>query len=559
MKKLLFLVATLALTYINAQVKDEGTPISEALGIERAGVPTISLPKFDVEAEYRKATEDQTKTGMWVFARKFKFNLNFNNAGTWTTLPNGDRLWRLTFTSENAKTLNFGFENYQLAEGAKMYIHTPAGNYQGDFTAADNSSEKLLTSWIIKGNMATVEFYEPANKAGQSTFNITTVSHGFRTLNENAFRAVNDSGSCMYDANCPEGDGKEEQKRGTVILLSGTDINNGFCSGTLINNTSNNKVPLIITAFHCISTLNVNTTYNIAARFRHWSTATQCPGGGGAVANTNFYQFSSGATVRVKYSDADTGLLQLPANIPNTQDVCYVGWDRDPAVPTLTAGGAWGLHHPSGDVMKYSYETGTLVSTTVTIDNQFANVWRIPSWNFGRTEGGSSGSGLYRNSNGRLIGVLFGGSSFCADSPGNPNPGSAPNINDYYGRIHMAWAGGGTTSTRLSNWLDQTNTGVLTHGHLCNTFLSSKPFEVQAENFTIYPTASNGVFYIDSKVMYDEVSYEIYNISGQRLLTGAIENTQESIDLSAQAAGVYLLKITSPLGDFSKTYKLIRK
>jgi hypothetical protein len=59
--------------------------------------------------------------------------------------------------------------------------------------------------------------------------------------------------------------------------------------------------------------------------------------------------------------------------------------------------------------------------------------------------------------------------------------------------------------------------------------------------------------------MYDEVSYEIYNISGQRLLTGAIENTQESIDLSAQAAGVYLLKISSPLGDFSKTYKLIRK
>jgi len=77
MKKLLFLVATLALTYINAQVKDEGTPISEALGIERAGVPTISLPKFDVEAEYRKATENQSKTGMWVFARKFKFNLNF--------------------------------------------------------------------------------------------------------------------------------------------------------------------------------------------------------------------------------------------------------------------------------------------------------------------------------------------------------------------------------------------------------------------------------------------------------------------------------------------------
>lgn len=559
MKKLLLLFISCAQLLSFAQIKDEGTPISLAFGIERAGVPTISLPKFDVEAEYKKATDNQTRTGLWVFAKKFNYNLNFSNSGVWTNLPNGDRIWRLTFQSDNAKTLNFAFDNYELAEGAKLYLHTPDGQYQGDYTSAENSTEKLVASWIIKGSMVTVEFFEPANKIGQSTFNITTVSHGFRTLNENSFRALNDSGSCMFDANCPLGDGKEEQKRGTVILLAGTSINNGFCSGTLINNTSGNKVPYIISANHCVADLNTGSTYNIATRFRHWSTVNQCPGGGGAVANTNFYQFSSGATLRMKYSQADTSLLQLAGSIPNTQDVCYVGWDIDPTAPTAAAGGGWGLHHPSGDVMKVSTRSGGITTSNVTIDGQNSDTWRIVSWSNGRTEGGSSGSGLYRASNGRLIGVLFGGSSFCADSPGNPSPGTSFAGQDYYGRIHVAWAGGGTNASRLSNWLDQTNTGALTTPHLCNVFLSSKPYEVQVENFTIYPTASEGVYYINSKLMYDEVNYEVYNISGQRLLTGKIENTEESFDLSAQASGVYLLKITSPLGDFSKTYKLIKK
>jgi len=71
----------------------------------------------------------------------------------------------------------------------------------------------------------------------------------------------------------------------------------------------------------------------------------------------------------------------------------------------------------------------------------------------GVTEPGSSGSPLY-NSAGRFVGQLHGGPSACG-ATGN-------NLSDYYGRFSVSWTGGGTNSTRLSNWLDAGNTGAVT-------------------------------------------------------------------------------------------------
>jgi hypothetical protein len=53
--------------------------------------------------------------------------------------------------------------------------------------------------------------------------------------------------------------------------------------------------------------------------------------------------------------------------------------------------------------------------------------------------------------------------------------------------------------------------------------------------------------------------YEVYSITGQKITQGKIENLEEQIDLTPQAGGVYLLKISSSTANFSKTYKLIKK
>jgi hypothetical protein len=70
----------------------------------------------------------------------------------------------------------------------------------------------------------------------------------------------------------------------------------------------------------------------------------------------------------------------------------------------------------------------------------------------GVTEPGSSGSPLY-DAAGRFIGQLHGGASACG--------ATGDNLSDIYGRFSVSWTGGGTNSTRLSNWLDAGNTGAM--------------------------------------------------------------------------------------------------
>jgi len=109
--------------------------------------------------------------------------------------------------------------------------------------------------------------------------------------------------------------------------------------------------------------------------------------------------------------------------------------------------------------MKISFDNHWLVTNQTIINwgDRWGNIISISPtnshWNVGfdngTTEGGSSGSPLF-DQNRRVIGQLHGGLRGCAP------------ITKHYGRFNVSWTGGGTNDTRLSNWLDPTNTGVMT-------------------------------------------------------------------------------------------------
>lgn len=71
----------------------------------------------------------------------------------------------------------------------------------------------------------------------------------------------------------------------------------------------------------------------------------------------------------------------------------------------------------------------------------------VSNWDVGTTEDGSSGCPLF-NGEKRIVGQLHGGDAACSNS----KP-------DWFGRLYLSWTGGGTKSTRLSDWLDPLNTG----------------------------------------------------------------------------------------------------
>ena len=76
-----------------------------------------------------------------------------------------------------------------------------------------------------------------------------------------------------------------------------------------------------------------------------------------------------------------------------------------------------------------------------------SHLWVI--WDRGTTEGGSSGSPLF-DQNKRVIGQLHGGVGQCT------------NVNDWYGRLSTSWQGGGTSGSRLADFLDSLSTGAMT-------------------------------------------------------------------------------------------------
>jgi PKD repeat protein len=128
------------------------------------------------------------------------------------------------------------------------------------------------------------------------------------------------------------------------------------------------------------------------------------------------------------------------------------GWNAN---NTATTGGT-GIHHPAGDIKKISTFTGTTLSNSWGGSVQNTH-WRF-SWTanangHGVTEGGSSGSPLFNNSQGYIVGTLTGGSSYC-------NAQSSP---DMYGKMSYHWTSNGTTTAKqLKPWLDPTNSGALT-------------------------------------------------------------------------------------------------
>ncbi len=422
-----------------SQVTNEGRPVSwNTPGLEE--VAPVTLPKFDLKA---LQAEDEVNKGRkdipWRFGTELLVDHNLQNSGKWQTLPNGDRIWRIRYVSKGAKTLNFLFSDFYMPKGGKVYLYNnDHSDLLGAYDEAQNNAERVLGTWLVQGEDIWIEYYEPLVSAGQGKLEIFKVVHGYRT-SDGMMKAVTegDSGACNYDVDCYMGDIdglKDINKKAVALLITNGD---SFCSGALVNNTSNDGTPYLLTANHCYSN-----PAQWAFRFNWISPNPVCTGGQASTTNTNYYQTVSGAQLRARRDGSDFCLVEITANMPSAWDLVWAGWDRSDVAPAST----FGIHHPAGDIMKACVDIDAPVYAT----GQGAQLWRVGNWELGVTEGGSSGSPLFDN-NGRIIGQLYFGQAAC---DGTENNGEY----DAYGRFAVSWDTGTTAATRLRDWLDPANT-----------------------------------------------------------------------------------------------------
>ena len=99
---------------VTSQVTNQGSPLSWKLLSDQDQIATKALPSFDLEqVRAEDALNDYKFDKPWRFGYMHSVDFGFED-GQWTTLKNGDRIWRLAVESKDALSMNFIFDEFSI-------------------------------------------------------------------------------------------------------------------------------------------------------------------------------------------------------------------------------------------------------------------------------------------------------------------------------------------------------------------------------------------------------------------------------------------------------------
>lgn len=449
-----------------------------------------------------------------------------NRSGDWHQVGDNS-IWRYRVVAKDAASLNFGFTRYRLPEGATLHIYsTDRAQRIGPFTAAHNQAHGELWTPIISAQDVTIELNVPNALRQQAELELGKINQGYRGFGAavEAYRQPEldlaaggkecskdeggaRSGACNTDVAClSDGDPWNNPRRSVgAYSRSGTFA----CTGSLVNNTANDRRMLFMTATHCI---NAAQTPSIVVYWNYEWPSCRRPGasGGTSVNPPDSSQTNSGGTwlaatvnpftgggCTVGSQCSDVTLIEL--NTPANPDfnLYWSGWDRRPpptacaqGAPNTTDGLCASIHHPGVHEKRITFvaqdmQVGNIAAANGVHWHPFwhPNPPELPNMPAGGTlppsvtEGGSSGSPLYTAEQ-RFVGVLSGGPAFCG--------ATGASLSDFYGQLAHAWDGIGTPTTRVRDYLDPLDAAPLTIDGI-----GMSPFSLSADPSTLALCASD--------------------------------------------------------------------
>ncbi len=522
---------------VHAKEPFEAGDVTRSTGTD--GVEILSTPALRTEELIARHIVDHKPGRPLRIGEPFALRADVDQVGTWSR-EGDDAVWRLRLHSPNARSINLGFTNYRLPEGASLTLASANGQDRiRPFTAADNKPHGQLWTPIVAGEEAVLELRVPAALRNEVALQIGSINAGFVDL-DNPYAAVK-SGACNVDVVCPEGDQWRDQIRSVgAYTVSGTD----YCSGALVNNARGDGTPYFLTANHCLNSQSAATA--TVVYWNYQNSTCRAPGSpaSGGPGDGQRTQFNSGTLLRATRAASDFTLLEMEDPIDPAFELYWSGVDASGTVPS----GAVAIHHPRVEEKRISFENDPLTITGYGSGNPGGTThWRVADWDLGTTEGGSSGSPLFSPyPEKRIIGQLHGGSAAC----GNDLP-------DWYGRVSVSWTAGGTPATQLKDWLDPDDTGALTIDGRDGT-----PFSLQVSPSTIGVCAADESVDIGIDIgQNDPMFTDPVGLSFGGLPTGASgalssatvvppgSSTLTISDLDSATPGSYVVLIDAASGD----------
>jgi hypothetical protein len=584
---------------INAQESVGGIPwsISKKVPLENSKVPVLSLPTPDFAKALKEDEYNESigKPGKYRAALGVKANINLSS-GNFTYLNDGSIIWRLQTTVPSSVALKIQYDNFVLPEGVTYFVQN--GNKSqliGGFDNTSNPNAESMAHDVIQGDVVNMEMdIKPGVDINKIQFQINwvyglyrganSINNTFADANVQATYGLGESDTCQINLNCPQaGPWYLFSSAVAHIWITSSDTagaTGGWCSGTLIGNTAKDCKAYFLTASHC----DGDNAYS-SPHFKFWEftfdfRAPLCAGGGTSNKSKvlkgadfkarSFYTIPAGQTTGPLYGDFLLLQLKDPTNKLSEWNRYLAGWDR---TNKTNADTVWiGLHHPSGDVMKFT-RFNKLDSMGKFNTDSLGTHWKALQIK-GGIQPGSSGSGLWQGTKGRLIGDLSGG-----PTPTTANICKAGNESDY-SKIYHNWYNTydstyhfsdsvNATNSRLAPFLDPLNTNALTLdmasvNPTCtlvpftyNPALAINNAKLLENSVFLYPNPSTGIVTMTLNLeKSQDLNVEIVNILGQKQRAYTIKNAslnqQANFDLSNYSNGIYLFRISSENATITK-------
>lgn len=450
---------------LNAQISEGGLPPSFrfATGLRSTG-QAVEIPvHFSVEDLKSVDAWRVSQGAPLTIAKVIDTDLNISQDGAWTTLPDGQKVWQLPLKAPGAIALLLYYSDFYIPEGGKLYIYNvDKSQVLGAYTTRSHPQNGPFATELIAGDEIILE-YVPAPSGEKPSLRISGVGYGYNHLyvtRETRRTQREESGPCMVNINCEEGDDWQLQKKGVCQMVQRIGKDTYICSASLVNNTAQDKKPYILSAFHCSQTMD-GLTEATDQELLQWvfyfhKEHTGCDNSSPVRQHKTMIGCTRKAAIPIE-KGSDGLLLLLNAYIPDDYDVFFNGWDRS----NQPSSSGVGIHHPSGDYKKIS-TYGNYPAESATWNNSDNNQTgaRNAHWNVifdetpnghAVTEGGSSGSPLF-NKDGLIVGTLSGGNSTCYDPEGL----------NLYGKLFYHWNKFSEKSNkRMDIWLDPLQTGAI--------------------------------------------------------------------------------------------------
>ncbi len=480
----------------------------QSLPLEKIAVQGVKELQLDV---LRQEDIAATKgANAYRFAVPQPVKITPFTGGTWEQLDPKTQVWRLHIDAGNVPHVNFGFTRYHMPASGQLYIYS-ADQMSAirPFTSEDNADHGQLWTPIIPSGSVVIEVTISTAEMHLLDLELGSINVGYRGFGLEDLTMAGApqprSGSCNLDVVCSIADPWDLQIPGVSVLQISGSLN---CTSFMVNNTAQDLKPYLQTANHCGVTAGTAATVVAYWNFQNSTCRTPGSGASGGAGDGTLTQFNSGSTFRAASAASDFTLVELSSSPNPAWAVSWLGWDRTGVNPPDGAC----IHHPNVDEKRITFWNSITHPSHGSSwgcspfpgpgDNTHIRVYWDPTPTPPQvTEGGSSGSPLFDN-NKRVIGQLHGGPSACGQT--------GDNLSDCYGRVSVSWTGGGTNATRLSNWLDPLNTGVMNLDTISGAGMTVTPSaNVLSEGLVGGPFTNNSVTYTLSNPTTTPINYQV--------------------------------------------------